>query len=83
MINKLKNIYYEFPRRYWMVVAVSFIDSIGATLLFPFFSLYLTSKFGVGMTQAGVILGIFAISGLFGGMAGGALTDKFGRRKLF
>lgn len=82
MINKLKKIYNEFPRRYWMVVTVSFIDSIGATLLFPFFSLYLTSKFGVGMTQAGVILGIFAISGLFGGMVGGALTDKFGRRKL-
>ncbi|MBN1666473.1 MAG: MFS transporter [Anaerolineales bacterium] len=34
------------------------------------------------MTQAGLILGLFAIFGLFGGMIGGALTDKFGRRKL-
>ena len=51
-------------------------------MLFPFFSLYITEKFNVGMTQAGIILGLFSISGLFGQMIGGALTDKFGRRKL-
>ncbi len=78
----LKKIYREFPRKFWMVVAVSFIDRVGGTLLFPFFSLYITQKFGVGMTQAGLVLGLFSIFGLFGGMIGGALTDKFGRRKL-
>ena len=51
-------------------------------MLFPFFSLYITQKFNVGMTEAGLVLGLFSISGLFGQMIGGALTDKFGRRKL-
>jgi MFS family permease len=51
-------------------------------MLFPFFSLYITQHFKVGMTQAGIVLGIFSITGLFGQMIGGALTDKFGRRKL-
>jgi MFS family permease len=51
-------------------------------MLFPFFSLYITQHFNVGMTQAGIVLGIFSIAGLFGQMIGGALTDKFGRRKL-
>ncbi|MCP4200240.1 MAG: MFS transporter [Proteobacteria bacterium] len=64
-----------------MVVGVSFIDHIGATMLFPFFSLYITQKFGVGMTQAGIILGIFSFFGLIGGIIGGVLTDRFGRRK--
>lgn len=82
MIQKLNTIYKEFPEKFWVVVGVSFIDHVGGTLLFPFFSLYLTQKFNVGMTQAGIILGIFAISGLVGGMIGGALTDKFGRKKL-
>jgi MFS family permease len=81
MIN-LKKIFHEFPRRFWIVVGVSFIDRVGGTLLFPFFSLYITQKFNVGMTQAGIILGMFSIFGLFGEMIGGALTDKFGRRKL-
>lgn len=78
----LKKIYNEFPRKFWAVVAVSFIDRVGGTLLFPFFSLYITQKFNVGMTQAGVILGMFSLFGLFGGMLGGALTDRFGRKKL-
>jgi MFS family permease len=82
MLQKLNTIYKEFPEKFWVVVGVSFIDRVGGTLLFPFFSLYLTQKFNVGMTQAGVILGIFAVSGLVGGMIGGALTDKFGRKKL-
>jgi len=82
MFANLKKIYEEFPRKFWIVVGVSFVDRIGGTLLFPFFSLYITQKFGVGMTQAGVILGMFSIFGLFGGMIGGALTDRLGRRKL-
>jgi len=77
-----KKIAREFPRRFWTVIGVSFIDHLGGTMLFPFFSLYITEKFNVGMTQAGIVLGIFSLAGLFGQMIGGALTDKFGRRKL-
>lgn len=34
------------------------------------------------MTQAGLVLGLFSIFGLFGNMLGGALTDKWGRRNI-
>jgi len=77
-----KKIAQEFPRKFWSVVGVSFIDRVGGTMLFPFFALYITQKFHVGMTQAGVVLGLFSVFGLVGQMIGGALTDKFGRRKL-
>jgi MFS family permease len=82
MFTRINRIYHEFPSKFWIVVLVSFIDRIGGTLLFPFFSLYITQKFNVGMTQAGIILGIFSVFGLVGSMVGGALTDKFGRRRL-
>jgi MFS family permease len=82
ILEQLIKIFNEFPRKFWLIVAVSFVDRIGGTMLFPFFSLYITQKFQVGMTEAGIVLGIFSIFGLFGGFIGGALTDKFGRRKL-
>ena len=82
MFTRLNKIYHEFPRLYWVVVAVRFIDGIGGTLLFPFFALYITQKFNVGMTQAGILLGISSLFGLVGSMVGGALTDKFGRKQL-
>ena len=82
MFTRLKKIYYEFPRLFWIIVGVRFVDGIGGTLLFPFFALYITQKFNVGMTQAGILLGISSLFGLVGSMFGGALTDKFGRKQL-
>ena len=82
MFSRLSNIYHEFPSRFWTVVGVMFIDRVGGTMLFPFFMLYITQKFDVGVTQAGVVLGFFSIFGMLGGMIGGALTDKLGRRSL-
>lgn len=82
MFTRLNKLYHEFPRRFWIIVLTFFIDSVGGTLLFPFFSLYITDKFNVGMTQAGMVLATFSIFGIVGNMVGGALTDRFGRRKL-
>ena len=82
MFTRLNKIYHEFPRLFWTVVAISFIDRVGGTLLFPFFALYITQKFDVGMTEAGILLGMASLFGLVGSMFGGALTDKFGRKQL-
>jgi MFS family permease len=82
MFTRLKKIYQDFPSKFWIVVLVSFIDSLGSHLLFPFFSLYVTQKFNIGMTQAGLILGLWSAFGLVGSLVGGALTDRFGRRQL-
>jgi MFS family permease len=81
-INNIRKVFNEYPRKFWILVGVGFIDGIGGTLLFPFFSLYITHKFGVGMTEAGLLLSIFSFTGLIGSMIGGALTDKFGRKPI-
>ncbi len=80
MFKSLQSTYREYPHEFWILVASSFIDRLGSTLIFPFFALYITQRFNVGMTQAGVLLAIFSISGLGGSMLGGALADRFGRR---
>jgi MFS family permease len=82
MFNKLNQTYHKFPSKFWVLIMAMFIDMIGGTLLHPFIALYITDRFNVGMTTAGIILGIFALSGLAGNIFGGALTDKFGRRNI-
>ncbi|HET9907466.1 MAG TPA: MFS transporter, partial [Anaerolineales bacterium] len=82
MINRFRKIYHEFPQLFWIIVIARFIDALGGTILFPFFALYITQRFGVGMAEAGVLLGMSSLFGLFGSMVGGALADRFGRRRL-
>jgi MFS family permease len=82
MLARMRGAYQEFPVKFWVLIAATFIDTVGGTLIFPFFALYVTHKFNVGMTEAGVLLAIFSVTGLTGSMVGGALTDKFGRRGI-
>jgi len=82
MFTRLNKIYHEFPRLFWVVVGISFIDRVGGTMLFPFFALYITQKFNVGMTDAGILLGTMSAFGFLGNMVGGAFTDRFGRKQL-
>lgn len=81
-LANIKKIYNGFPRLFWVVVLTRFIDSVGGTIMFPFFSLYVTQKFGVGMTQAGILLGLNSFFALLGSTMGGAITDRFGRKRL-
>ena len=82
MLHRLQSTYHEYPSRFWVLVGASFIDRVGATILMPFFALYVTHRFGVGMTEAGLLFSVFSVSGFAGNMLGGALTDRFGRKGM-
>lgn len=79
-LEKLKSIYNEYPRAFWIYNLIVFIDRFGGFMLYPFFALYLTQKFGIGMSQVGVVFAIFSVSGFVGSAIGGALTDRVGRK---
>lgn len=80
MLSRVKNLSQEFPRTFWILTGATFIDQVGGWLLFPFFALYVTEHFGVGMTEVGILFAIFSVANLIGGVIGGALTDKLGRK---
>lgn len=82
MLKKLRSTIKEYPRNFWILIGALFIDRVGGALIFPFLSLYITSKFNVGMTEVGAIFAVHSISAFFGNIAGGVLTDKFGRRLM-
>ncbi len=82
MFSSAKRIYRELPDKFWTLVGASFIDRLGGALIFPFFALYITQHFGVGMTEVGTLFAFFSISSIIGGAIGGALADKYGRKSL-
>jgi MFS family permease len=80
MIAKLKTTYNEFPRNFWIIILSTFIDRMGGSMIFPFFAIFVSTKFGVGMTQVGILFSIFALSNIIGSFLGGAMTDRYGRK---
>ncbi len=81
-IERIQSVYNDYPNQFWLVVGASFIDRLGGAMLFPFFTLYLTRKFGINMTTVGVIFMAFSLSSFLGSMVGGALTDRLGRKRM-
>ncbi|MEK6222549.1 MAG: MFS transporter [Chloroflexota bacterium] len=82
MLTKARETYYRFPKNFWVLMGSTLIDQIGSWMLFPFFALYITDHFDVGMTEVGILMAIFALTNLFGGFIGGAMTDKYGRKTM-
>src|SRR5258706_3368931 len=80
MLTKLKSIYNEYPKAFWVYNIVVFIDRVGGFMLYPFFALYLTKIFDIGMSTVGLLFAVFSVSGLVGSAIGGALTDRMGRK---
>jgi MFS family permease len=82
ILNNWSALAREFPRTFWIIVTTTFIDRLGGSMLFPFFAFYITKRFDVGMSEVGWLFLIFSITGFIGSFMGGALTDRFGRRKM-
>ena len=81
-LKRVNSIYREYPKQFWVIVGSNFIDRVGGALIFPFFALYITSKFQVGMTEVGLLFALFSVTDMIGNMIGGALTDFLGRKNM-
>ena len=79
MFTKFKG---SYPTAFKVLILATFIDRLGGFILYPFFALYITDHFGVGIIEVGFLFSIFSVGNLAGGMIGGALTDKYGRRAI-
>ncbi len=82
LLARARTLYHEYPQPFWILIGALFVDRLGGSMIFPFFSLYITQKFGVGMTEVGFIFTVYSITSVAGGLVGGALTDRIGRKTM-
>ena len=82
MFTKIKRVYNEYPNAFKVLTLSTFIDMLGSFILYPFYALYITEHFDVGMTQVGFLFTFFSAGNILGGLVGGALADRYGRRAM-
>jgi MFS family permease len=82
LLERTQKIYREYPPAFWTYNLIVFIDRLGGFMLYPFFALYLTQKYDIGMATVGILFGIFSVSGMAGSALGGAIADRMGRRTV-
>jgi MFS family permease len=80
LLERTRKVYNEYPRAFWIYNIIVFIDRLGGFMLYPFFALYLTQKFDIGMSTVGILFAVFSISHMAGSALGGAITDRMGRK---
>ncbi|RPJ19146.1 MAG: MFS transporter [Chloroflexi bacterium] len=80
LLTRTRKTYNEYPRAFWIYNVIVFIDRLGGFMLYPFFALYLTQKFDIGMSTVGILFAIFSVSGMVGSALGGAIADRMGRK---
>lgn len=68
------------PSTYWYLWSGILINRAGGFAVL-FLSLYLTARRGASPAVAGLIVGTYGIGGVLGTLAGGVLTDRWGRRR--
>jgi predicted MFS family arabinose efflux permease len=75
--NLYKNAYSGLSPATWWLSVVMLINRSG-TMVVPFMTLYLTETMNYTIGKAGIVMAVFGLGAVFGGMLGGKLTDKFG-----
>ena len=80
LLTRTSKVYNEYPRAFWIYNVIVFIDRLGGFMLYPFFALYLTQKYNIGMSTVGILFAVFSVSGMVGSALGGAIADRMGRK---
>lgn len=69
----------SFPRQFWALFVSRLVTRMGSFVV-PFLTLYLTHARLVPLPLVGVVLVAFGLGALLAPVAGGVLTDRFGRK---
>ena len=79
-IQLINGFYHRFKPGIWVISMVGLLNWVSWSMSLPFMALYLYRERGISMTWVGSILLIAGLSSVLSQLAGGAITDKVGRR---
>ncbi len=80
MISKLKALYNEYPRQFWLMITGIVISTAGGSMIWPFLLIYASGKLHLPLSTVATLISINAGTGLFSSFLAGTLADKIGRK---
>ncbi|MFS0880299.1 MFS transporter [Metabacillus niabensis] len=81
ILNKM-NMFKAYPKDALVFILASFINSSGKALMWPLITLYVSSELGKSYGEAGMVILLQSLFGIFGEIIGGMLYYRLGPRKL-
>jgi MFS family permease len=80
IVNKLKTIYDEYPRQYWLMITGIILSTAGGSMIWPFLIIYASGKLNLPLRSVATLISINAGTGLISSVIAGTLADKIGRK---
>src|SRR5574339_1322673 len=80
LLNRLKFLYHEYPRQYWLMITGIVISTAGGSMIWPFLLIYASSKLNLPLSTVATLISINAGTGLFSSFLAGSIADRFGRK---
>jgi MFS family permease len=80
LLNKLKLLYHEYPRQYWLMITGVVISTAGGSMIWPFLLIYASGKLDLPLSTVATLISINAGTGLLSSLVAGTLADKIGRK---
>lgn len=80
IIPRLKGLYQEYPRQYWLMIAGIVIATAGGSMIWPFLLIYASGKLDLPLSTVATLISINAGTGLLSSFIAGSLADKIGRK---
>src|SRR5512134_2247295 len=80
LIIKLKALYNEYPRQYWLMITGVVISTAGGSMIWPFLLIYASGKLDLPLSTVATLISINAGTGLLSSLIAGTLADRIGRK---
>jgi MFS family permease len=81
-MTKLKTLYNQYPRQYWLMILGIVISTAGGSMVWPFMLIYAGGKLGLPLSAVASLISINAGVGLFASFLAGSLADRIGRKAV-
>ena len=79
-IHRIKALYNQYPRQYWLMITGIVLATAGGSMIWPFLLIYASGKLDLPLSTVATLISINAGTGLLASLIAGTLADRVGRK---